>query len=74
MSEVVGDGKVECLTLRDLQTGQERKLAVTGVFIAIGHAPNTDILRDNVALDPEGYVVTAAGYHGHQCCWGVRGW
>jgi thioredoxin reductase (NADPH) len=36
-------------------------LPVTGVFIAIGHSPNSDILRDQVVLDPDGYVLTQGG-------------
>ena len=63
VAEVLGDLKVEGLKLRDVKSGAESVLPVTGVFIAIGHAPNTDLLREQVVLDPEGYVVTqsAAG-------------
>jgi thioredoxin reductase (NADPH) len=61
VSEVLGENKVEGLKLRSLQGGPEQVLAVTGVFVAIGHAPNTDIVRDQVALDADGYVLTGPG-------------
>jgi thioredoxin reductase (NADPH) len=61
VTEVLGDLKVEGLKLRDVKSGAESVLPVTGVFIAIGHAPNTDLLREQVVLDPEGYVVTQSG-------------
>ena len=61
MTEVLGDLKVEGLKLRDVTNGAETVLPVTGVFIAIGHSPNTDLLREQVVLDPEGYVITEPG-------------
>jgi len=61
VAEVLGDGKVEGLLLRNVRTGDEEVLGVTGVFVAIGHAPNTDILRDQLALDERGYVLTHGG-------------
>ena len=61
VAEVLGEARVEGLRLRHVQTGDERLLDVRGVFIAIGHVPNTDILRDQVALDPQGYVLTEGG-------------
>ena len=61
VAEVLGDAKVEGLLLRNLRTGDEEVLGVTGVFVAIGHAPNTDILRDQLALDERGYVLTHGG-------------
>jgi thioredoxin reductase (NADPH) len=60
-TEVLGEAKVEGLKLRDVRTGKQSLLEVTGVFIAIGHVPNTDLLRDQVRLDPDGYVLTQAG-------------
>lgn len=41
--------------------GEERRLDVTGLFLAIGHQPNTDVFRDKLELDKEGYIVTRPG-------------
>ncbi|WP_375477853.1 thioredoxin-disulfide reductase [uncultured Jatrophihabitans sp.] len=63
-SAVVGiDGAttVEGVRLRDLQTGEERPLDVTGLFIAIGHDPRSELVRGQVDLDDEGYVLTHHG-------------
>ncbi len=54
--EVLGDTKVNGLTLRDALTGAERTLEVTGVFVAIGHDPRVDLFADQIALDAAGYV------------------
>ncbi len=59
-SEVVGihgESKLSGVTLRDTQTGQTRELAVTGLFIAIGHDPRNELVKGAVTLDDEGYVV-----------------
>jgi thioredoxin reductase (NADPH) len=45
------------LRLRDTTSGQESTLAVTGVFVAIGHDPRSDLVRGAVDLDPDGYVL-----------------
>ena len=58
--DVVGGTKVEALALRDTVTGEERDLPVTGVFIAIGHRPNTDLFTDQLDMDEAGYLVTGA--------------
>jgi len=58
--DVVGGTKVEALALRDTVTGEERDLPVTGVFIAIGHRPNTDLFIDQLDMDDAGYLVTGA--------------
>ena len=58
--DVVGGTKVEALALRDTVTGEERELPVTGVFIAIGHRPNTDLFTDQLDMDDAGYLVTGA--------------
>jgi thioredoxin reductase (NADPH) len=58
-SEVIGiDGekKVEALTLRDTVTGQERELGATGLFVAIGHEPRTELVKGQIDLDDEGYI------------------
>ena len=53
---VEGDSKVSGLLLRNTATGEESKLPVTGVFVAIGHDPRSDLVRGLVDLDDEGYV------------------
>ena len=64
VEEIVGAGQPEVVTgvrLRNVRTGAERRLDVDGVFVAIGHTPNTSVFRGQVALDDEGYVVTRPG-------------
>ena len=61
VTEVLGGAKVQGVKVRNLKNGEEQVLPVTGVFVAIGHVPNTDILRGQVDLDPDGYVLTQAG-------------
>ena len=56
VTEVEGEPKVTGLRLRDTVTGEESKLAVTGVFVAIGHDPRSELIRGQVELDDEGYV------------------
>ncbi len=52
---------VSGVSLRDTRSGEASTLAVDGVFVAIGHTPNTSVFRGQVALDDEGYVVTEPG-------------
>ena len=54
---VEGDTTVTGLRLRDTVTGEESSLPVTGVFVAIGHDPRSELVRGAVDLDPEGYVL-----------------
>ena len=56
VTEVEGDPKVTGVRLRNTVTGEESKLAVTGVFVAIGHDPRSELVRGQVDLDDEGYV------------------
>jgi thioredoxin reductase (NADPH) len=57
IEEVLGDEKVSGLRLRDTETGVERELPADGVFIAIGHRPNTAAFRDWLEVDAKGYLV-----------------
>jgi thioredoxin reductase (NADPH) len=61
VTAVEGGPKVTGVRLRDTIAGEESKLAVTGVFVAIGHHPRSDLVRGQVELDPDGYVLTTAG-------------
>ena len=60
VTEVLGDGSVTGVRLRDSVTGEERTLAATGVFVAIGHEPRSALVRHQLELDDEGYVRTTA--------------
>jgi thioredoxin reductase (NADPH) len=51
-----GGGKVSGARVRDLTTGEERTLDITGLFVAIGHDPRSELFRGQVELDDEGYV------------------
>ncbi|HWE90585.1 MAG TPA: thioredoxin-disulfide reductase [Pseudonocardiaceae bacterium] len=57
-TEILGDGTVTGIRLRDTVTGETSELPVTGVFMAIGHDPRSELVRDQVDLDPDGYVRT----------------
>ena len=59
--EVLGDEKVSGLKVKDTITGEERVLDVTGVFVAIGHIPNTTLVSGQVDLEENGYVRTGIG-------------
>jgi thioredoxin reductase (NADPH) len=61
VTEVFGDDKVMGLKVRDTLTDDERVLLVTGVFVAIGHVPNTTLVTDQVDLEHNGYVRTSMG-------------
>lgn len=54
------DGKVKGLKVKDNDTGEESVLEADGIFVAIGHRPNTGFLKDQVETDANGYILTAA--------------
>jgi len=56
VTDILGDKTVNALKLVDTQTQSESELAVDGMFLAIGHVPNTGFLKDQVELDPKGYI------------------
>jgi thioredoxin reductase (NADPH) len=57
----VKKGEVTAIVLRDMQTGQRTELPVEGVFVAIGHTPNTSLFKGQLELDANGYIVTHDG-------------
>jgi thioredoxin reductase (NADPH) len=64
VEEVVGEGEpagVSGLTLRNVKTGAESRLDIEGLFIAIGHTPNTSLFAGQLEMDDEGYIVTRPG-------------
>ncbi|MEO3851019.1 thioredoxin-disulfide reductase [Streptomyces sp. B8F3] len=60
VSAIHGGDKLSGLTLRNTQTGEESEIAVTGLFIAIGHDPRTELFKGQLELDGEGYLTVDA--------------
>ena len=58
--DVLGDAKVSGIVLRDTVTGETRELAVTGLFLALGHDPRSELVKGKVAVDDNGYVLVDA--------------
>lgn len=61
VTELHGDAKLSGVTIRDINSGETRLLSVTGLFVAIGHDPRSELLKGQVDLDPQGYVLTGHG-------------
>lgn len=61
VDEVLGTDGVEGIRLKNNQTGELSEITVTGLFVAIGHEPNTKFLQGKVNLDEQGYVITVPG-------------
>jgi thioredoxin reductase (NADPH) len=56
-----GNGEVNGMVLRDVKTGEHSEIPVAGVFVAIGHTPNTSLFRHQLELDANGYIITHDG-------------
>ena len=63
VDSVEGDDHVTGVRLRHLETSDVEKLPIDGVFVNIGHLPQTDFLRETIALDEENYIQTDASLH-----------
>ena len=70
--DVLGDDKVSGVRLRDNVTGEEREIAATGLFVAIGHDPRSELVKGQVDLDDAGYVLVQGPLHAHQPARRVR--
>ena len=56
-----GTGQVTAMVLRDTKTGATSEVPVSAVFVAIGHTPNTSLIRGQVEVDAGGYIITRDG-------------
>ena len=59
--DILGDDKVTGLKIKDTITGKEKNLDLTGLFVAIGHEPRSELLKGQIDLDPNGYVIAKTG-------------
>jgi thioredoxin reductase (NADPH) len=60
VTKIVGDAKLDHVEVEDVVTGERSDLAVTGLFVAIGHRPNTDLVKGQLELEDNGYLVTGS--------------
>jgi thioredoxin reductase (NADPH) len=57
VTKISGNKKIESIDIQDITSGKSQNIAVGGLFVAIGHEPNTSIFKDQLELDERGYVV-----------------
>ncbi len=57
VTDIKGDKKISTVSLKNLKTGKEKEVKTGGLFVAIGHEPNTSIFKDQVELDDKGYMI-----------------
>ena len=58
IDEVLGENVVEGIRVKNNQTGEKEKIPITGLFIAIGHQPNTGLFKEQLDMDEAGYLIT----------------
>ncbi|MEW5786906.1 MAG: thioredoxin-disulfide reductase [Pseudomonadota bacterium] len=74
LDEVLGDKSgVTGMRLKSAQDGSTKDLQLTGIFIAIGHKPNTDIFKGQLEMDERGYLITQGGHTGNATQTSVTG-
>ncbi|MBK5914510.1 thioredoxin-disulfide reductase [Rhodocyclus purpureus] len=74
LDEVLGDASgVTGMRLRNVHSGEKDDVALTGVFIAIGHKPNTELFKGQLAMDDSGYLITRGGRDGNATATSVEG-
>jgi len=58
VDEIIGETEVKGIWVRNVKTGERKELEVEGIFIAIGVAPNTELVKDRLLLNEDGYIIT----------------
>jgi len=58
VEEVLGENKVEAVRVRNVKTGEARKIATDGIFVFVGHYPNSDLFQGQLEMDERGYLIT----------------
>ena len=59
--EILGEKEVEAVRVLNKVTGEKTDVPISGFFVAIGHTPNTEIFKDYLDIDEQGYIKTKAG-------------
>lgn len=74
LDEVLGnDNGVTGARLKDVQSGETKDIEIEGLFIAIGHDPNTKIFKDQLDMNEQGYIITKSGLNGNATATSVPG-
>ena len=74
VDEILGDNSgVTGVRIKDTQNGQTQELPIKGIFIAIGHHPNTDIFKGQLDMDETGYLITQGGRDGNATQTSIKG-
>ena len=55
--QIKGDQKMQQAVLKNIKTNEEKTIEVGGLFVAIGHTPNTELFKNQIDLDGEGYII-----------------
>ena len=63
VKELVGDSTVEAVKVKNVKTGERSRMATNGVFIYLGHVPNSDLFKGQLEMDEAGYVITDRFMH-----------
>lgn len=63
VTEIIGDSAVRAVRLKNVKTGEEYERPIDGVFVYIGHIPNTTLFRGQLAMDEEGYLIVDNRLH-----------
>jgi thioredoxin reductase (NADPH) len=61
VTDILGDNKVEGIALRNVVSDERTVMPVSGLFVAIGHEPNTDLFAGQLDMDENGYLITHDG-------------
>ncbi|MGH8769461.1 MAG: NAD(P)/FAD-dependent oxidoreductase, partial [Burkholderiales bacterium] len=61
VEDILGDGVVAGVRVKNIVTGKTSELPCAGIFVAIGHRPNTDLFKSQVEMDAKGYILTKNG-------------
>lgn len=61
IDEILGENEVEAMRVIQRVTGEKKEIPIQGFFVAIGHKPNTDIFKDYLDMDANGYIKTIPG-------------